>query len=732
MFGSNGSSTTTTYYAAIVAALGSGPIAGVGKVWNNKDKTSLLNIGLTLYLGDSGQTAWGYMTSKHPEQAFVYPGLAYVCAPSFLLGSNAELPNLSFEVYGKFMANVGTSGDVNFQSSNGTLDVNPKDVIVDFIQNPLYGAAPSLPLADLTNFSNYCLAANLLVSPAFAEQKSAASHLSDLMQCCHSEFVWSAGQLNIVPYGDATLTGNGVTWVPNLTPQFDLTEDDFIVLNQGDDPIQCSRITSADAYNHVQVEFLNRLNDYNVEIAEAKDQADIETLVGGVAKGVRTAPIFKLHQICDPQIARNVAQQMLQRLCYIRNNYTFILGWGYCQLEPMDLLTLTYAPLGLAQTPVLIKSIEEGEEGDLTVTTEEYPYGVNSFVMHPHQPPLGYLPNYNAPPKTMAPPIVFEPPAQIATNEALEIWVSTAGGADWGGCDIWAADSETGTYQKIGRVIGGTRQGFTTAPLAIGSDPDTTHTLSVDLTPSLGTLLSGTQPDADAYNTLCYLRYVSGGDGFRGELVSYKTATLTGPHQYDLTYLRRGAYGTPIFNTDMLHAFVRVDQSIFKYPLPLTRIGTLVSLKFTSFNRFGGGLQSLADVLPFNYVVTGEGVLATASDILHLVDAKMYGFTILNFGFTTSLSAHTKALTIANNSSIGRTVTAISIVGQDAAVFATSGITLPASLASAATTTVTVTWTPADASKYYSAALQITTDVAVFIVPLTGNTGHRLGSRPLI
>ena len=61
------------------------------------------------------------------------------------------------------------------------------------------------------------------------------------------------------------------------------------------------------------------------------------------------------------------------------------------------------------------------------------------------------------------------------------------------------------------------------------TDPDTTHTLAVDLTQSTGILNSGTQSDCDNFRTLCYVD---------GELISFEDATLTGSFKYDL-----GAHG---------------------------------------------------------------------------------------------------------------------------------------------------------------------------------------------
>ena len=78
-------------------------------------------------------------------------------------------------------------------------------------------------------------------------------------------------------------------------------------------------------------------------------------------------------------------------------------------------------------------------------------------------------------------------------------------------------------------MYGPSRMGVLTAQLVSSADPDTTHTLAVDVTQSTGILNSGTQSDCDNFRTLCYVD---------GELISYEDATLTGPFHYDL-----GAHG---------------------------------------------------------------------------------------------------------------------------------------------------------------------------------------------
>src|SRR5947207_6135468 len=132
-------------------------------------------------------------------------------------------------------------------------------------------------------------------------------------------------------------------------------------------------------------------------------------------------------------------------------------------------------------------------------------------------------------------PIIFEPPAGLSGGD-LEVWLIASGGVNWGGCQVWVS-SDGSTYALAGTIYRGARQGTLTATLPSHADPDTTDTLAVDLTESQGQLLSGTQADADNLVTLCHCD---------GALLSYEPATLTAAYQYDLTYLRRGAYATPI------------------------------------------------------------------------------------------------------------------------------------------------------------------------------------------
>src|SRR5204863_385691 len=87
----------------------------------------------------------------------------------------------------------------------------------------------------------------------------------------------------------------------------------------------------------------------------------------------------------------------------------------------------------------------------------------------------------------------------------------------------------------------------------------------------------------------------------------------TAAHQYDLTYLRRGVYGTPIGAHAAGGSFARFgpnDPSLFKYVYPASFIGQTIHVKLPAFNIFGQSLQGLAGLTPTSYSLTGDGAIA--------------------------------------------------------------------------------------------------------------------------
>lgn len=565
-----------TYEAAVMLALCEGEIQGVGRIWRDKEKfDSLAQLRLTLMRGGDEQPLWTHLQqAKHQDQALNYSGTAYLCSPNYELTKSAQIYQHNFEVIGK----LGYSGNIP--------DANPREIVLDLLTNQRYGCGfPSQNIGDTDRYSNYCRAVGIFLSPAYTEQGEAQRNISELLEQTNSAAVFSQGRLKIIPYGDGSYSGNGAVYVADNKAVYDLTDDDFIV-SGAQDPVKVERKTNADAFNQIQVEYLDRDNDYNVAIAEVKDQANIEQY------GLRPKDAVKMHGICDAKVAQKVAQQLLQRALYVRNEYEFKLGWKYCLLEPMDIVTLTDAGLGLNKTPVRITEIEEDEEGVLSVKAEDYPVGVYTVSEYPTQPSLGYSADYNVSPGNAHVPVIFEAPLQLTGGEP-QIWLATAGGDMWGGAEVWVS-TDGDSYTRVGAVNHKARFGSLTAALPNGAVFDRTNTLGVEI--SAGQLTGGTEQDSRDLLTLCYVD---------GEFLAYANAELKGVGRYTLGNLTRGAYGSTINAHAAGSQFAHIDDTLFRYTVPRNWIGRTVWVKLVSYNVFSGGIQDLAEVPAYSYTIKG-------------------------------------------------------------------------------------------------------------------------------
>lgn len=540
---------------------------------------ALGEIGLSLMPGVTPQTPWGYLTSKHPSEAVGYSGIAYLYASNYALTGNAEVDNHSFEI------------DAPLQFSSTIPDANPADIFVDFLSNGVYGAGFGYEnIGDITAFRNSSTAQGVFLSPALTEQAPAKDFLTKIAQLTNVGLVWSERLLKVIPYYDMPITGNGVTYTPDTAPIYDLTDDDFQPGNDGN-PVKVTRRSQADAFNRVQIEYRNRDNAYNVEIMEAKDQADIEN------SGLRAMATISAHEICDTEVARVVAQLILQRSLYIRNEYEFQLGWSKIGLEPMDLVTITDSGLGLTKQPVRITSIQEDDTGLLTITAEEFPKGSASATLYPSGGGSGFSHDYNAAAGNCYTPVIFEAPAALArSSDSLEVWLATGGGALYGGCEVWTS-LDGSNYERTAILNGSSRYGTTTTVLANRSAAGTySETVGVSLLAG-GQILAGSLTDLNSLTTLCFVG---------GEFLAYQAATLTGANAYTLgPSLSRGAYLSATGSKASGSQFVRCDEALAKIPLTKDYIGKTIYIKLLSFNYYKGATQSLADVTAYNYTVTG-------------------------------------------------------------------------------------------------------------------------------
>jgi hypothetical protein len=291
------------------------------------------------------------------------------------------------------------------------------------------------------------------------------------------------------------------------------------------------------------------------------------------------------------------------------------------------------------------------------------PIGIGTASLYPRLATAGGGIDTLADPGDTNPPIIFEPPPALSGG-SFEVWVIASGGAGWGGCQVWVS-SDNATYALAGTIYRGARQGVLTATLPNNTDPDTTNTLSVDLTQSGGQLLSGTLADADNFVTLCYAD---------GELISYQTATLTSAYHYDLTYLRRGVYGAAInahSNGSNFARFGPNDPSLFRYQYPSNFVGQTIYVKLPAFNTFGQSLQDLSGLTADTYSLTGAGAVATVNVPVQFLGIPQIGQPITRYTFGQAVSFAANFVASACSAGIASTAAQILDIAKNGTNFAT-------------------------------------------------------------
>jgi len=634
--GGSSQAVSYTYSASVLLGLCEGPIAGINRIWSESAFVTLSNLNLSLFSGSISQTMWSYydsgasnaaldaawatlnaglpvtMTTNPAAQGLNYPGVAYVASTSFNLGANAVIGNNIFEIMG-FLS--GTAG-------NGS-DADPAFVIQDFLTNPQYGVQFPTSSIDLTTllgttgatYQAYTQSLSIGISPVLMNQESAGSILSRWLQLTNSSAVWSSGKLRFIPYGDSAVG----TYTPNRTPIYDLSDEDY-VQTDGEDPVVVIRSDPYTTPNVQRVEILDRDNSYASVSVEARDQSAIELY------GLRIGSTVTAHELCNKSIAQLTAQLILQKILYTRNTFRFKLSWEFCLLDPMDIVTITDAYLGISRLPVRIIGIEEDDQGLLSVTAEEISTGSASASAFPSFSVTSAAPNSHVAPAAVNTPIFFEPPP-IMTNNLSQLWIGVSpvgGDPNWGGCSIWASLDNV-SFVSIGSVTAPAVQGSITATLGTppGVNPDMTDTLSVDLTMSKGALSSSSTIGAAAGASMCLV-----GD----ELVSFVTATMTGANRYDLTDLYRGFFSTETAPKFTGAQFLFLDSSVFRYTVPGSQIGQTVFLKFQSFNIFGQSLQDLSTCVSYPYSVLRTGTIGP-------VATSLAAGTAMDFGLASQLVA---------------------------------------------------------------------------------------------
>jgi hypothetical protein len=566
--------------------------------------TSTLN--LTFFGGSLGQAPNSYWQSQYPGSAFGYPGICHVDANPMALGESATLPCYNYEVVG-----------LNIFPGGG-LDAHFCDVFRTHLYDAFLGVGfPQANVDAWTSCYAYWAANGYLGKVKLDTQTSVATALKEVIETGNVGAVWSGGLLKLIPYGDSTCVGNGYTYTPNTTPVATLTNNDLLPSSEkkagessSEDPVPWEVRAPQDCWNYVQAQYCNRLNDYNNELINEQNDAFIARY------GRRIESPQTWDWITTAAAAQWALNLRLKRQCYITNTCKLWLSYRFSYLEPMDIITL---PTG---ENIRITQITDDANGRLAIEAEQWTYGSSTASIYSKQAPSSFQPSLSSALPGDAVPIVVQNTLALTPGSPYTVQIAGAGKSpNWGGANVFLS-LDGNTYAQIGTIAAPSVIGMLSAPLAAGSDPDTADTLSVDLTlsPPSAELVSVTQTLADAYTTLCVIVDQTLNTF---ELISYENAVLTAAARYNLTYLRRGIYSSPVAAHAMgaWFAFLGPNYNFSTYTFRAALMGTPFYIKLQSFNLAGRQVENLADCTAWEFLLgyqEGARTVYTPSQVTNL------------------------------------------------------------------------------------------------------------------
>jgi hypothetical protein len=483
-------------------------------------------------------------------------------------------------------------------------------ILPDFLTDSLAGCGfVSGDIPDLSNFRAAQAAQGLFFSPCLHNQEKGLDIINRWARISNSWMYWSGTSLVVVPLADTTITGNGYTFTPDLTPVYDLGPDDFI----SNPPVQVDIKDPADCHSRTTVSITDRTMGYATNPIEYKSQSLIRKY------GRRDSDNVQADEICCPAVGEIVAQLLGRRSANLTQTFKFQTKWHFIRLLPGAIVTVTDPTQNLDAVPVRITDVEEDESGNLSFTAEELPTNIGTHHARTVQAgPKPSTPDILIDPGNVNVPAVVEPAGLIAGGKA-KVLIAASGGANWGGCNVWLSFDGT-SYSQIGTITAPAIQGLLTAGLASygGANPDVGHTLSVDCTQSQGEPDAVTNADAAALRTLslvCAPPTTVGPDkvlASSGELLAFGATSATGTYSANLTYLYRAALGTSAGSHSTNDLFTLFDMSgnsgsTIQYDLPPAYIGQPLYVKFQSYNVFGRATQDLSVCESYKYTPTGTG-----------------------------------------------------------------------------------------------------------------------------
>jgi hypothetical protein len=247
-------------------------------------------------------------------------------------------------------------GTTRLRPSAAYGDANPAAVLYELMTNPVWGRGISPTCIDLPSFvqaSQYFYDEGIGMSFTLESQSSLGDAIETIRAHVKLAVFWMGDKLYC-----QCLTDRSSAYSPRVV----LTRDSIV------DP-EFSRPAWPNTYNEMRVQFLNRYQNYQSELAIAQDDANFAT-VGQINSTKAELPAFS-----SRESATRAAQQLLQDLSYPQATLKFKMARYHSGLYPSAFVELQWSEWsdGTVTTYWRVAEISDDDQGSagLSVTLVE-------------------------------------------------------------------------------------------------------------------------------------------------------------------------------------------------------------------------------------------------------------------------------------------------------------------------------------------------------------------------
>ncbi len=287
-------------------------------------------------------------------------------------------------------------------TASSTPNADPADMLVFLLTDTTHGLGFSTSLVDVelgvdgvaaSSYRRYVNTRGWYISLMITEGESILDIIGRLLIITNSTLVWIDGKLKAVPLDDEAGASGQDGWNPAgsfvytpVTSSTPIGDADFVGGRK--DPVKVKRLPRSLVESVYPVDYTLRKDEGGGIVNYVTNHAEIQSDVWTATNNLRRAEAIDLTRwVLSETHAIWLAYCISQRAIYHRTRYVFKVKPRYVLVAPGDFIDLSDSVLGIAGVSCRVETAEESEDGDIELTTLEWPRATTgSFNKIPTSP----------------------------------------------------------------------------------------------------------------------------------------------------------------------------------------------------------------------------------------------------------------------------------------------------------------------------------------------------------